>query len=130
MEKQNKYTPEDCKTILMTTIALMSNGRSKKIRVGGLLNSDEMLLLPEVADFMEKNRKKIVLIEMHSYALVGTMGERPATDKELEIIIDDDFPNSPLYPELRIISFSTHKIYEATASEWKIRRNKNGKTLC
>lgn len=124
MKKQNKYIPEDGETILMTTITLTSGCRSKKICVGGLFDSDsdEALLLPEVAEFTKKCHKNPVFVEVYSYALVGTMGERPATDKELEVIIDDDFPNSPLYPELRAISFSTHKIYKPTIGEWEPKR--------
>jgi len=42
--------------------------------------------------------------EIYSYYLPGpALLERKARKKEIGLIVDDDFPNSPIYPDLRVL---------------------------
>ena len=101
-EKERKpYVPEDGKTLLITNIMIECDDMVGEIHTGGILDIWDVSKLPAFKKLAEEHLDQKIRVELYTYALLGTEdGERNARKHELTKIIDDDFPNSPLYPNL------------------------------
>lgn len=96
---QNKpYKPND--NILMTNIMLLAPRDIQEIHVGGIFEFENISTLPQFWQFAERHLNEEFDVELYSYVLYGTSGiTRSATDEEMRIVIDDEFPNNPIYAD-------------------------------
>lgn len=99
MEKK-PYIPADGMTIGMTNIIFVCEVECMEIHVGGICTVKDVLNNAEVENYLQEYADREIKAYSYSYELLGKSLEmRPATKEEMDIIIDDDFPNSDLYSD-------------------------------
>lgn len=99
MNMSGVFIPKDGKSILFTNVILFDRtyDQGSEIHAGGVLDWDDLKLLPEYQQYLSEHKGSEIAVKMYSYELRGTSFElRNATKEEMETIIDDDFPSSDL----------------------------------
>lgn len=92
------YSPNGKDNILMSNIMLWNGHEWYELHIGGIVKFDDLIKRDDFWEYLEANINKEIKLEMYAYCLYGETGvTRDATEDEMKSIIDDDFPNNPIY---------------------------------
>lgn len=95
---ERTYSPEGKDNILMSNIMLWNGGECHELHIGGIVTFDDLIKRDDFWEYLRANVDKEIKLEMYAYCLYGKTGiTRDATEEELKEIIDDEFPNNPIY---------------------------------
>lgn len=92
------YSPEGKDNINLSNIMLWNGSEWHEIHIGGIVKFDDLIKRDDFWEYLRANVDKEIRLEMYAYCLYGDTGAtRDATEEELKEIIDDEFPNNPIY---------------------------------
>lgn len=92
------YSPEGKDNINFSNIMLWNGNSWNELHIGGIVKFDDLIKLDDFWEYLKANIGKEIKLEMYAYCLYGTTGiTRDATEVEMKEIIDDEFPNNPIY---------------------------------
>lgn len=95
---EKTYSPEGKDNILISNIMLWNGSEWHELHIGGIVKFDDLIKRDDFWKYLKDNVDKEVKLEMYTYCLYGKTGvTRDATEEELNEIIDDEFPNNPIY---------------------------------
>ena len=98
--QKKPYIPAHGMTLGMTNILFVCEAECMEIHVGGICTVKDVLSNTEVKNYLQENSDREIKAYSYSYELLGDSLEmRRATREEMDIIIDEDFPNSVLYSD-------------------------------
>ncbi len=96
--QEKTYSPECKDNILMSNIMFITDGKFAELHLGGIVKFDDLIKRDDFWEYLKANVDKEIKLEMYAYCLYGKTGvTRDATEEELKEIIDDEFPNNPIY---------------------------------
>lgn len=96
--QEKTYSPEGKDNILMSNIMFITDGKFTELHLGGIVEFDDLIKRDDFWEYLRANVDKEIKLEMYAYCLYGKTGiTRDATEEELKEIIDDEFPNNPIY---------------------------------
>ncbi len=92
------YSPEAKDNINFSNIMLWNGCEWQELHIGGIVKFDDLIKRDDFWEYLKANVGKDIKLEMYAYCLYGTTGiTRDATEEEMREIIDDEFPNNPIY---------------------------------
>lgn len=95
---EKTYSPEGKDNILLSNIMLWNGSEWHELHIGGIVKFDDLIKRDDFWEYLKENVDKEIKLEMYAYCLDGDTGiVRNATEEEMKIIIDDEFPNNPVY---------------------------------
>ena len=95
---EKTYSPEGKDNINLSNIMLWNGSEWTEFHIGGIVTFDDLIKRDDFWEYLKANVDKEIKLEMYAYCLYGKTGiTRDATEEELKKIIDDEFPNNPIY---------------------------------
>lgn len=95
---EKTYSPEGKDNINLSNIMLWNGSEWTELHIGGIVTFDDLIKRDDFWEYLKANVDKEIKLEMYAYCLYGKTGiTRDATEEELKKIIDDEFPNNPIY---------------------------------
>lgn len=95
---EKSYLPEGKDNILMSNIMLWNGSEWHELHIGGVVTFNDLIKRDDFWEYLKTNVDKEIKLELYAYCLYGKTGvTRDATDEEMKTVIDDDFPNNPIY---------------------------------
>lgn len=98
--KEKTYSPKGKDNINLSNIMLWNGSDWHELHIGGIVTFDDLIKRDDFWEYLRANVNKEINLEMYAYCLYGDTGvTREATEEELKEIIDDEFPNNPIYKD-------------------------------
>ena len=95
---EKTYSPKGKDNINLSNIMLWNGGECHELHIGGIVTFDDLIKRDDFWEYLRANVDKEIKLEMYAYCLYGDTGiTRDATEEELKTVIDDEFPNNPIY---------------------------------